>query len=318
MFNTFFRKNIILENAIKLKDPKYLTWLAEQRTLELLQLEQIELNKIEVDRKWREYDRKVVQRWNEQQTKIAKIKEAKREERIQIQKEFEASQKRIRELQEKKQRQAEEQQRKHNLFLRRLDDYIERCGTLPEELHLTAETNPGKPICSFFSKTSTCRFGDRCSRNHCRPSVSSVLLISHFFTHIRLDQSKLTEYGNDFHFEYDEQEVHRDYAEFFYDVVPEFEKFGKIESFFVCNNQEVHLRGNTFIEFNDQRYYTKNMSFNYFLILLFTFRDAIKAYRFMQGRYYAGKMLNIEFCTISSWNSAICGMWIENQYALWI
>jgi hypothetical protein len=34
----------------------------------------------------------------------------------------------------------------------------------------------------------------------------------------------------------------------------------------------------------------------------------MKASKFMQGRYYAGRRINVEFRTIPSWASAICGM----------
>lgn len=36
------------------------------------------------------------------------------------------------------------------------------------------------------------------------------------------------------------------------------------------------------------------------------FRDALKAQRALHGRYYAGRMLNVEFCAIS-WRLAVCG-----------
>lgn len=124
---------------------------------------------------------------------------------------------------------------------------------MPDELNGTADTNPGKPLCPFFVKTSTCRFGDKCSRNHSRPMASCILLIPHFFSHIRLDQSKPTEYGNDLMLEFDDDELYRAFLEFFNDVLPEFEKFGPIVQFRVCYNQEVHLRGHVFIEYKDQR-----------------------------------------------------------------
>lgn len=35
-------------------------------------------------------------------------------------------------------------------------------------------------------------------------------------------------------------------------------------------------------------------------------RDAFRAQRVMHGRYYAGRMLNVEFSNIS-WRTAVCG-----------
>lgn len=138
--------------------------------------------------------------------------------------------------------------------MQKIDEYINGRGSLPIELTGTNDTNPGRPVCPFFAKTATCRFGDNCSRNHGRPQVSSILLVSHFFTHIRLDHCKPTEYGSDLLLEFEDDELYRTFVEFFNDVVPEFEKFGTIEQFRVCYNQELHLRGHVFIEFKRQRY----------------------------------------------------------------
>lgn len=37
-----------------------------------------------------------------------------------------------------------------------------------------------------------------------------------------------------------------------------------------------------------------------------SFRNALKAQQMMNGRFYAGRMLNVEFCNIQ-WKSAVCG-----------
>lgn len=57
----------------------------------------------------------------------------------------------------------------------------------------------------------------------------------------------------------------------------------------VCNNHEKHLRGNTYIEYED-------------------LRSAVQAYRALHSRWYGGKQLSLQFCQITSWKNAICGM----------
>lgn len=76
--------------------------------------------------------------------------------------------------------------------------------------------------------------------------------------------------------------------EFFKDVLPEFEQCGRVRQFRVCTNEEPHLRGNVYVEFGSRRH-------------------ALKAYRTFQGRFYAGRRLNVEFTTIPSWKNAVCG-----------
>lgn len=208
----------------------------------------------ETHRKWQDYDNLVQERWIIKQEKLARVEEAQEQEKIRIRAEYEANKERLRKLKEEKLRLAEEKLEQHKRLADAIDRYISGSGGLPDELKVYAESNPGKGMCPFFEKTSTCRYGVKCSRNHCRPSISRLLLIPNFFTHIRLDQSKHTEYGSDFSLEIDDSELYRDFIEFFNDVEPELATFGKIINFCVCSNQEPHLRGHTYVEFDDQRY----------------------------------------------------------------
>lgn len=242
------------ENSLNMKNPTYLAWLAEQEALELVREQQEEHLRSETHRQWQEYDKLVQEKWKVKQEKLARIQEAQEQERIRIRAEFEANKERQRKLKEEKIRLEEEKLEQQKRLAEAIDRYISGMGDLPEELKVNAESNPGKAICPFFEKTSTCRYGLKCSRNHCRPGISRLLLIPNFFSHIRLNQSKHTEYGNDFSLEIDDAELYRDFNEFFGDVEPELAGFGKIINFCVCSNQEPHLRGHTYVEYDDQRY----------------------------------------------------------------
>lgn len=72
------------------------------------------------------------------------------------------------------------------------------------------------------------------------------------------------------------------------------EKFGYVRQFKVCCNHEAHLRGNVYVEFRSSR-------------------EAIKCFRSLQGRWYGGKQLQVEFCGIQSWTSAICGLFFKRR-----
>lgn len=236
-----------------MSSPSYLTWLGEQQALELIREQSDEYLREETHRKWQEYDILVQETWRIKQEKLAKIQEAQEQEKLRIRAEFEANKERLRILKEEKIRLAEEKLERHKRLGEAIDRYISGNGSLPDDFKANAESNPGKAICPFFEKTSTCRYGMKCSRNHCRPGISRLLLIPNFFAHIRLDQSKNTEYGNDFSLEIDDSELYRDFNEFFNDIEPELARFGRIINLCVCSNQEPHLRGHTYVEFDDQR-----------------------------------------------------------------
>ncbi|GFT87923.1 hypothetical protein NPIL_156461 [Nephila pilipes] len=146
--------------------------------------------------------------------------------------------------------------------------------------------------CQFFVKTGCCRFGDRCSRGHSRPSVSTTILIRGMYSHFSIGQTQREDFDTDNSLEYEDKERYEDFKNFYYDVLPEFKKFGKVVQFKVCNNHEVHLRGNVYVQFSNEE-------------------EAVKAYQAFNGRYYAGKQLTCEFTNVIKWRSAICGLFFR-------
>lgn len=226
--------------------------LNEEQCLER-ELERINLlNEIEHD-KWIASERRIEKNWKIQQCKLEEQAKKLEEERRRIQEEFEAEQKRIVEAEEEKSRLIREQQQRQIDLENRIKDFIEGFGEVPAELMVEAETNPTKELCSFFAKTASCRYGHKCIKNHKRYKLSKILVMPAFFNNIHLEQSRETEYGSDMTLEHDETELYEDFKEFFDDVVPEFEYFGHIEHFAVCNNYEPHLRGHVFVEYTTER-----------------------------------------------------------------
>lgn len=225
----------------------------QERALEIIELDTIErLNDIEHD-KWIESERRVEREWKKQKLKLEEQAKKKEEERRRIKEEFEAEQKRLEQIAFEKRCLIIEQKEKQADLERRIQAYVDGISEIPVELFEVAETNPGKELCPFFVKTATCRYGNKCTRNHRRPKIGKILLIPGFFTNIHLDQSKATEYGNDLTLEYDENELLEQYKEFYTDAVTEFEKFGCMKHFVVCSNYEPHLRGHVFVEYSTER-----------------------------------------------------------------
>ncbi|KAI4465509.1 u2 snrnp auxiliary factor small subunit [Holotrichia oblita] len=277
----------ILEQRLRENSPSYLLWAEEQRLLE--EHQQVEEDRIakEAHLRWVEVEQKAQEEWQILQVKLKLIREECARHQALIKAEWEREQRKLKEVEEKKLKEEEEKLKQQLLLKEQLEDFIERGGHIPKQLQKVLETNPNKPICPFFKKVGACRFGDACSRNHQRPCISRILLIPNFYSHISLDQSMESEYGSD-SLEFESHERYSHFKEFFYDVLPELEKFGNIKQFEVCCNEEAHLRGNVYVEYSSSRV-------------------AMKAYRILQGRWYGGKQLNVEFCGLESWKNAICG-----------
>lgn len=169
-----------------------------------------------------------------------------------------------------------------------INSYIDDGTKTPEILKVITDSHPSKEQCHFFSKTAACKFGDSCSRNHRRYGLTNIIIIPGFYNHFSLEKNS-KEYDTDINLEYENHETRRHYREFWNDILPEFESYGKIKTFKCCCNSSNHLRGNVYIE-----YYSK--------------RDAARAWRKIKGRFYAGRQLNCEFAYLTSWNNAVCGI----------
>ncbi|XP_026481061.1 U2 small nuclear ribonucleoprotein auxiliary factor 35 kDa subunit-related protein 2-like [Ctenocephalides felis] len=271
------------------KDPKYIVWQTEQKALELFKKQEEERIRDEEHKKWLENELEAQKKWKESQEKLKAARELKEKQQQLIKKEWEEQQKKIEEERERKAKIQKEQEERYRILMQKIEDFIKDGGKIPDELKTPKDTNPSKPLCPFFTKIGACRFGDSCSRNHQSPGISKVLLLRNFYTHFGIEKCFQSEYGNDMALEYDDKETYEHFKEFFFDTIAEFKKSGRVVQYKVCCNTEPHLRGNVYVEYERTR-------------------DALKAYRQFQGRWYGGKQLNVEFSGVSSWKKAICGM----------
>ncbi|XP_025829283.1 U2 small nuclear ribonucleoprotein auxiliary factor 35 kDa subunit-related protein 1 isoform X3 [Agrilus planipennis] len=287
------RKKWILEQLRRENSPSYIRWLDEQKQAEEFQIQEEARIAAENEAAWLKREEVAQKQWQELQEKLKLAWEARAKQRARIKEEWEREQKRLKELIKQSEREAQERLKKQEELKQKIENFIVHGGEEPEELNINLETNPGKQVCPFFQKVGACRFGDTCSRNHIRPGISRVLLLPNFYSHYCLESTE-TEYGNDADLEFDRQEIYQHYKEFFFDVLPEMEKSGRVRQFKVCCNKEPHLRGNVYIEYK-------------------TTREAVTTYKLFNGRWYGGKRLNVEFCNVKSWKSAICGLYLQNR-----
>ncbi|ORY73015.1 RNA-binding domain-containing protein [Neocallimastix californiae] len=131
------------------------------------------------------------------------------------------------------------------------------------------QENNDLQVCQFFKRTGACRFGNQCDRIHIQPTHSKTIIIRNMF-----------DLGTEI--------IYIKYKEFYDDVYPEFSKFGNIIHFYVCNNIIPHLRGNVYVDYSTEE-------------------EAFTAFCAMNGRWYGGKQLMVEFITITDWKMALCG-----------
>uniref|UniRef100_A0A452FRM9 Uncharacterized protein n=1 Tax=Capra hircus TaxID=9925 RepID=A0A452FRM9_CAPHI len=136
--------------------------------------------------------------------------------------------------------------------------------------------------CPFYSKTGACRFGDRCSRKHNFPTSSPTLLIKSMFTTFGMEQCRRDDYDPDASLEYSEEETYQQFLDFYDDVLPEFKNVGKVIQFKVSCNLEPHLRGNVYVQYQSEE-------------------ECQAALSLFNGRWYAGRQLQCEFCPVTRW-----------------
>ncbi|XP_078613372.1 uncharacterized protein LOC144883038 isoform X2 [Branchiostoma floridae x Branchiostoma japonicum] len=231
-----------------------------------------------------------------------KKRELEEQERL-IREEWEEQQRKEKEAKERKEQQKKEQEDKLNKML----DSSSTSGNKKEEWHnpmapadysaggeVPAPTGRAAEDCPFFQKTGACRFGDRCSRKHTRPDSSTTLLIAGMFATFALDQTQRDDFDETMYLEYGEDELYKDFIEFYNDTLPEFRTLGRVVQFKVCCNHEPHLRGNVYVQYEREE-------------------DCLEAIRKFHGRFYAGKQLTCEMTPVTSWKSAICGLFSRKR-----
>lgn len=87
--------------------------------------------------------------------------------------------------------------------------------------------------CSFYFKIGACRHGEKCSRKHVKPNFSQTLVMPNVYKNPgHLPDNKLTE-----------EELQKDFDDFFEDMFVELAKYGRIEEMTVCDNIGDHLVG---------------------------------------------------------------------------
>lgn len=152
-------------------------------------------------------------------------------------------------------------------------------------------TEEDKVNCPFYFKIGACRHADRCSRIHHRPAFSPTILIKHIHRHpVREAELKALATGHDpaaATVEIDKESSQEDFLQFFENMYEELGKFGRIESLHVCDNLGDHMIGHVYCKFEDEEM-------------------ASDALNVMNGRYYDGRTMEVEFSPVTDFREARC------------
>ncbi|KAJ8030484.1 U2 small nuclear ribonucleoprotein auxiliary factor 35 kDa subunit-related protein 1 [Holothuria leucospilota] len=265
-----------------------------QQQLEEREKQLEDLRKLERKRQhelWLERERQAQEEFKRKKEKEEMLKKKEEEERKRIQAEWEEQQKK--EQDKLKNEKAKKDEKQHQLegVLQYLDKE-KKNGEEPwrnPDAPATPSDSRKSELCSFFAKTGVCRFGQRCSRSHPDPGVTCTVLLKGMYSNFAMEQSFRDEFDTDISLEYDQETAYQDFLEFYSDVLPEFEKIGKVLILKVCCNWEHHLRGNVYVQFAREE-------------------DSSKALEVFNGRYYAGRSLSCEYVAVDDWRAAICGL----------
>lgn len=153
-------------------------------------------------------------------------------------------------------------------------------------------TEEDKVNCPFYFKIGACRHADRCSRLHHRPAFSPTILIKHIYRHpVREAEMRAAAAsdGNDIpgNVVVDKEKALEDFLVFFENMYEELGKFGRIESLHVCDNLGDHMIGHVYCKFTDEE-------------------EASDALNVMNGRYYDGRKMEVEFSPVTDFREARC------------
>ncbi|XP_078163486.1 splicing factor U2af small subunit A-like [Carex rostrata] len=161
---------------------------------------------------------------------------------------------------------------------------------MAEHLASIFGTEKDRVNCPFYFKIGACRHGDRCSRLHNRPTISPTLLLSNMYQRPDMITPGIDAQGNPI----DPDQIQEHFEDFYEDIFEELSKYGEIERLNVCDNLADHMIGNVYVQFREEE-------------------QAAAAMRGLQGRFYSGRPIIIDFSPVTDFREATCRQYEENS-----
>mmetsp|Transcript_54563 Transcript_54563/g.130168 ORF Transcript_54563/g.130168 Transcript_54563/m.130168 type:complete len:257 (-) Transcript_54563:80-850(-) len=147
--------------------------------------------------------------------------------------------------------------------------------------------------CPFFFKIGACRNGDRCNRNHTRPTTGQTLLIPRLYPSI--PEALVVANDDDWDdVQYDLAQAHCE--AFFEEVWLEFANYGEVEDMVVLDNVSDHMLGNVYVKFYREQ-------------------DAGAAATQLHNRFYGARLIQTEYSPVAAFSEARCRTYHETRCA---
>lgn len=159
-------------------------------------------------------------------------------------------------------------------------------------------TEEDKVNCPFYHKIGACRHSERCSRLHHKPAFSPTVLIKHLYRHPVRQAEMMGGVMSTSEAEklVDKEKAQEDFLVFFEDIFLELSNFGHLEALHVVDNLGDHMIGHVYANFRDEEMAS----------------DALQG---LQGRYFDGRLLQVEFSPVTDFREARCRDYDEEACA---
>jgi splicing factor U2AF 35 kDa subunit len=161
---------------------------------------------------------------------------------------------------------------------------------MAEHLASIFGTEKDRVNCPFYFKIGACRHGDRCSRLHNRPTISPTLVLANMYQRPDMITPGVDAQGQPI----DPEKMQEHFEDFYEDIYEELSKFGELENLNVCDNLADHMIGNVYVQFREEE-------------------QAAAAYNALQGRFYSGRPIIVEYSPVTDFREATCRQFEENS-----
>lgn len=151
-------------------------------------------------------------------------------------------------------------------------------------------TEQDQKNCPFFFKVGACRHGDKCSRTHHHPPFSQTILIKQMYYNPMIP---IVNAGGNI-LNLDKSMMQQSIDDFYEEIIEEFIKFGELEDVVVCENLGDHMIGSVYAKYEDEEH-------------------AEKALNALNGRFFAGRQLSVEYSNVSNFSEARCRMYDDRR-----
>ena len=143
--------------------------------------------------------------------------------------------------------------------------------------------------CPFFTKIGACRHAGLCTRKHQKLAFSQTILLRNMYynpliPHVNSGHSAMA---------MDALTMQQAYDDFLEEIVEELSRYGKLEDVQIVENLGDHMIGNVYAKYEDEE-------------------DAEKALKTLDGRFFAGRVLQAEYSPVTDFSEARCRQFDED------